>query len=356
MKTTDVLVESSPATEAAPEYLAPEQMTAEQRNNWLLKGDIPLAGESQEASPTSDEEAEESAAGVTPGETAPASQPAKSQEQKPAKPAAPRKPKTAEDRKAELNREIQSLLARKNQLTQEVETGVTRTPPTAAQPAAVQPKPAAAATQPADADARPDPRQKADGSRWKDWNEYESAKDQWLIREGVRQADRANQQRAQQAQQQQLAQTWRERCDEAASDPEMPEFQKVAFNAQLPINPATHQFIVRSPIGPKILFHLGQNPTVAAELAKCDPLTTASILGVLAYELGNRSTAAPGAKAGKPAAGAVPKTKQSRTPDPAVDLGARNSAPADEEEAAVRNDDVRGFMEIQLRKDLAHRK
>jgi hypothetical protein len=358
MPQNDVTAESSTATQEIPQYVEPSSMTADQRNAWLLKGEIPLAGETTEDSPPSAEETDTAKADGKTVEPAPASQPA-TQEPKPNKQTAPRKAKTAEDRKTELNQEIQELLTKRNQLHKEVETGVTRTsPPVAAPPVAAQPQPVVAQPQPAAQDPKPTPAKKSDGTKWKDWAEYETAKDEWLIREGQRRATSEQHTRQIQAHAAQIGQSWKQRCDTAIADTEMTDFQKVAFNPKLPVSPTMHGFIVTSEVGPKILYHLGQNPQLALQIAESDPFSAARALSRLESEFGGKPAATPGGKApaSSSAHSAPAPKKPSRTPEPGPDLGARNSAPADEEEAAVRNDDVRQFMDIQLRKDLAIRK
>ena len=347
--TEDVTLESSPSTEAAPEYLSPEQMNPEQRTNWLLKGEIPLAGVTTENPPASGEEADAAAAdGFKPEasseKTPPASQPGK----KPESQAKPRKQKDHNDRIRELLAENAALKAAKP-----AEDGVTRTSPPA-QPAAATP-PAQPQAQPAavSEDVEPKIERKADGTRWKDWNEFNDAHKQWNKRETSRLIQAAFVERENQKAEQQIVDNWKERCNEAAK--EFPDFKEVAFKpGGINVNQTTKAFLYTSPHGPKILYQLQKNPTVAAQLAQADPLLTARVLVTLENSLGGVATSAPASQAtpAQPAAARTPKTKPTTTPEPPMDLGARNSAPADEEEAAVRNDDVRKFMEIDLRKRL----
>jgi len=351
----DVQTDSSAVSEAAPEYKSPEQMTSSERENWLLKGEIPLAGASPaETTRTSDEETEVAdASGVKP---APASQPDQQKQQPPQRPAKGAKQETpAQKRIRELLAENERLRAAQPP----AESSVTRTAasPTA-QPVTEQPKPAdkPAAAAPVAEDPKPVRAHKPDGSQWKDWNEYEAAKDSWLIREGARQATKTigehkQAETAAQAEQQLKAQ-WADRCLQAEKDPDMPDFKTVAFQqGGVNVNQTTKAFLFTSEMGPKILYTLQKNPQVAAQLAQADPLTTARVLVTLENSLANPPKA--GAASARPAAASTPR-KPSQTPAPVVDIAGRNSAPANEEEAAVRNDDFRKFYELDTRKTIGN--
>jgi len=347
----DVQIESS-AIESGeiPEYKTPEQMTSAERDNWLLKGEIPLAGASPaESSRPSDEDAESAATpaggvGDEPAaaKPAPVSQPVKKQEQQ-AK-------RTKQETPAQ--KRIRELLA-ENERLRGAQPAVAQPAQPSAQPAATPPaaKPAAAE------DPKPVRASKPDGSKWKDWNEYEEAKDAWLIREGARQAEARRVEKdaatTQQQAEQQLKASWAERCVTAEKDPDMPDFKTVAFQQGLMINPTTKAFLYTSEQGPKILYTLQRNPQIAQQLAGADPLTTARVLVTLENALANGKGKPAGAAAAAPAQPGASRTKPTKTPDPAVDIAGRNSAPADELEAAVRNDDFRKFYELDTRRATA---
>jgi hypothetical protein len=342
--TPDVPVESSPTTDAAPEYLSPEQMNQEQRTQWLLKGEVPLAGVTTEKSPTSDEGTD---AAATEGETPlasseappPAPQPGKKQEQ-----AKPRKPQSANDRIRELLAENERLRAA---------AAPPPAPKPAEKPAAAPAKPAVAPQSAATEDPEPMVERKPDGTRWKDWNEFKAAHAQWVNRQLDQRVHAALEQREAQKAGQQVIDTWNQRCSETAKDPNYADFRQVAFKPDgISINQTTKAFLFTSPEGPKILYQLQKNPAIAQQLAQSDPLTTARVLVTLENSLTGipaaGKTAAPGGQ--QPAARTAPKTKPTMTPNPPEDLGARNSAPADEQEAAIRNDDFRAFYNAEVRK------
>ena len=116
------------------------------------------------------------------------------------------------------------------------------------------------------------------------------------------------------------------------------DYAKIAFNKDLPINKATDGFILDSQHGAELLYHLGQNPQLAAEVAKLDPIATIRLLTRLEMALSGDSPA--------------PQPKTTRTPPPPTDLGARNTPPKNEAEAAAARGDYATYKRLMNQQDI----
>jgi len=90
------------------------------------------------------------------------------------------------------------------------------------------------------------------------------------------------------------------------------DFERVAYNGDLPVTEAMRDVILTSQVGPEILYHLGKNPRDAARIAELDPLNQARELGKIEAKL----TDAP-----------VPVKKVSSAPEPINPVGSRASTP-----------------------------
>lgn len=323
-------------------------MSHSQRENWLLNGSIPekhdvKANSSAPANGTSRPRSSDQS--VKP---APESQPVKQQEQP------KRAPNNAELRVKELAHErteerkrLDAAQARikelESQLNKPVESGVTQASP-AARLAPIE-SGVTSASPTTQSDDEPIPDKKPDGGAWKDWKEYQAAHNQWLIRESHRYGERQAQERAAQQSQQQLWTNWNERLRKTAE--KHPDYVQVAPKA--PVNEALIGYLFRSASGPEILYELGSmDPQQMTDFRNLDDY--GKFQRVVEMELERRPS-----KVRNPEP-AVPQRKQSNTPPPSADIGARNSAPSDEGMAAVVNDDFRAFYNHETRKDIASRR
>lgn len=322
----------------SPELMEPEEMSHSERNNWLLHGAIP---EKHDVTPKSSAAANGSQS-VKP---APDSQPVKKQEQP------KRAPNNAELRVRELaherTEERKRLEARIKELEAQLkpaENGVTQASP-AAQPRPIengvrQDSPAVQSDDP-----RPIPDKKPDGSPWKSYMEYNDADHEWWGREYDRRREQRLQQQAAQQSQQQLMSNWNERLRKTAE--KHPDYVQIAPRA--PVNEALLGYLFRSASGPEILYELGSmDPQQMKEFQGLDDY--GKFQRVVEMELERRPSKT---RASDPA---VPQVKQTRTPPPSADIGARNSAPSDEGMAAVQSDDFRAFYNHEVRKDIASRR
>tara|TARA_R110000823_G_scaffold225669_3_gene353426 strand:- start:784 stop:1605 length:822 start_codon:yes stop_codon:yes gene_type:complete len=90
------------------------------------------------------------------------------------------------------------------------------------------------------------------------------------------------QQRTQKAQEAQ-ATTWQQRADAAKA--ELPDFEKVMATSTAPMSHAMAEAIKGSDIGPKVAYHLAQNPEIADRLSRLEPMAAAREIGRLEASL-----------------------------------------------------------------------
>jgi hypothetical protein len=130
----------------------------------------------------------------------------------------------------------------------------------------------------------PDPKDpEPDAAKFGDYVEWQKAWNRWDRRQETRQekaqAAAAEQHNAVKAK----AESWQSRVSEAAA--ELADFAEVAQNPDLPVSQVMAEAITDSEIGPKILYHLGQNPEDAARIAKLSPVAQVREIGKIEAKL-----------------------------------------------------------------------
>ena len=98
------------------------------------------------------------------------------------------------------------------------------------------------------------------------------------------------QQRTQQAQDAQ-ATTWQQRAEAAKT--ELPDFEQVMSASTAPMSAAMAQSIKDSDIGPKVAYHLAQNPDIATRLSRLEPMAAAREIGRLEASLSVKAEPTP---------------------------------------------------------------
>ena len=98
------------------------------------------------------------------------------------------------------------------------------------------------------------------------------------------------QQRTRQAQEAQ-ATTWQQRAEAAKA--ELPDFEQVMASSTAPMSQAMAEAIKGSDIGPKVAYHLAQNPDIATRLSRLDPMAAAREIGRLEASLSVKTEPTP---------------------------------------------------------------
>jgi hypothetical protein len=262
------------------------------------------------------------------------------------------KPKTGEDRKAELHAEIQELLRQRAELQGKTGTpGAKAEPPLAVTlPAAVTP-PAKAAdpAKPAEAAKPGEAPTEPELDDFATYAEYQKADRKWVkdtIAFEARQAiASSNTERAAADAKAAASKVWQDKV--AAAKEEHPaDYAEVAFSKETPITPAMDGFILDSEHGARILYELGKDASAEGKrIAALPPY--AAVRALIAIEAGLATAAAK----------TIPvKRTTTAAPAPATDLSSRNAEPADAIMAALARGDVGEYTRLSNARDLKARR
>lgn len=118
-----------------------------------------------------------------------------------------------------------------------------------------------------------------------------------------------------QRQDQAKASTWQQRAE--AVKAELPDFDQVMRTSSAPMTQAMAEAIRESEFGPKVAYHLAQNPEVAARLAQLSPLAAAREIGKLEASLSTTAANPP------------PVKKITSAPTPPTPVGSGRSTTGD---------------------------
>jgi len=130
--------------------------------------------------------------------------------------------------------------------------------------------------------------------------DYEAAKDQWLQDEAIRKFQETNARTERERAQQQAVETvnreFARRCEAVMKD--MPDFQEVALNPDLPIKQGSvaDVFILSRPAGPKVLYYLGQNPDVLDQINGMNQIDAAYALSEIEMKVSGARSASSSAR------------------------------------------------------------
>ena len=184
--------------------------------------------------------------------------------------------------------------------------------------------------------------------KFKTYGDYEDARDEWNRQELLRvfEEKQTKTQQTQQAAEAEkvIAQKFTEKV--AGARTKYADFDAVALNPELPIRKGSvaDQFIIESPNGPDVLYHLGQNPDVLDHILTLNPIAQARELFKI-----EQTFAAP---APKPAAPKPPARTITQAPPPPRQVTGKGPSP-DPVEQAVKDGDQAAFTRAENEKALA---
>ena len=115
-------------------------------------------------------------------------------------------------------------------------------------------------TQTFDTDAEPQPSQFADAF------EYAKALSEWSAENAVKQMKRSEAEAKIAAERATVIEAWQKRQEEAKA--EIPDYEDVISSSELTVSDQVRDAIIESDVGPRILYHLAENPEVAEALSK----------------------------------------------------------------------------------------
>lgn len=128
-----------------------------------------------------------------------------------------------------------------------------------------------------------EPEQKPTADQFDDYDQYIEALTDWKVRKQAETWQEQQQREREQQTQAQRQAEFQKRAAEFAK--EAPDFWDVAGNPNVPITQSVVDAAMDSDIGPKVLYHLGQNPDEAARVSQMNPTAAAREIGRLEAQL-----------------------------------------------------------------------
>ena len=104
--------------------------------------------------------------------------------------------------------------------------------------------------------------------KFDNFDEYVTAKAEYIASQTLSKHEQRQQQERAQAAQQQTVEAWNKRV--AAAD--IPDFHDVVASSDVPMSQVMQQAIMESEIGPKLAYHLATNPEEAEKIARMTPI------------------------------------------------------------------------------------
>ena len=264
----------------------------------------------------------------------------------------------ADTRKEELNKEIRDLIAKRDQIKQGLEgPPVKKDVKPSAEPSTAQPEESKRPTKPKAED-------------FKDWAQYETAKDKYDEDLADYKAGQKIQEYEQRQRQSAATQAMQVRLDEAKSrygdeaEPKILDTAKTVFEDKA-VAPAIKTAIGRSQVMVDALYVMGSDPNELAsfvDLSIKDPLEAlrkwytveALVTAELAKTAKADKTETNGNTPQRDEDGKfLPARIPKKAPAPPTELGGNASPPGDERDRAAANGNVRAFFEAGNRKDMA---
>jgi len=188
------------------------------------------------------------------------------------------------------------------------------------------------------------------------WEQYEAARDKYLAdllvyaralalqdfraEQETRETKRAEQARVDQINQE-LTKSWVDRVKAVHA-----KYADAAdvMTDQVPVNNAADGYILKSPVGAELFYHLAKNPAEAQRIFALDAFDTVEALIELKGKLGGSSKTI------------APSKKVTSAPPTETVLDGRATAPADPRGAAIAAGDFARFAELENARELASRK
>jgi hypothetical protein len=323
--------------------------SAEELAEWQLKGTIPSK---------KDKSGKTDASAASNADTAAAAAAATTQKSQP--------PAKSERRWKELSERLGNL-QRENEELKRQASGSGKSETQTSQPAP-------------DGKPKADPKPKIDDvdpktgkAKYANYAEYEDAKEKWLRddikRELAESTAKSDQERTQKATETAADTAWNQRMEAVQkAHPDFVDTAKAALGLKdelgrelifFPKKSAIDQYLQRAENGEHVLYHILKTPQdykhIFARDAKGMPLLTAveqvAELAILSHTLKAEAGAAGDGKHSS-----APRKSSSALPPPPTELGARNTTPADEADAALARGDTAGYMKAMNNREIKARR
>ncbi len=137
----------------------------------------------------------------------------------------------------------------------------------------------------AEEDSKPQP------SQFSDAFEYAEALSDWSARNALKERDRVDAERRAAEQRSQFERGWAERV--AAAKAEMPDFDDMVNSSDVKVSDPVRDAIMESEVGPKILYHLAENPDLGKKLGEMSVIAALRHIGKLEAQFEKTETRKP---------------------------------------------------------------
>lgn len=148
-------------------------------------------------------------------------------------------------------------------------------------------------------------------SQFNDAFEYAEALAEWSAEQAILNREKAEADRKAQEERQKLAESWKQR--EAAIKADLPDYDEmIASAADVQVNDVIRDAIIESDVGPRILYHLAENPELVDALNSSSPIKALREIGKLEAKFEAKATT----KEAKTEAEQKPQVARSKAPAP----------------------------------------
>jgi hypothetical protein len=146
---------------------------------------------------------------------------------------------------------------------------------------------------------------KPQAGQFNDAFEYAEALAEWSAEKALKDRDIAESQRKAEEERNKVLKSWNEKVDKAKK--EMPDFNDIVSSSTVLVSDAIRDAILESDVGPRILYHLAENPEIAEKLNAGSMISALRQIGKLEAQFEKKET---------PVSEAKPSVARSKAPAP----------------------------------------
>jgi len=135
--------------------------------------------------------------------------------------------------------------------------------------------------------------------------EYAEALSEWSAEQALLNRDKQEAERKANDERQKMLNDWQKRLDAAKSD--LPDYEDMVASSDVQVSDAVRDAILESDVGPRILYHLAENPEIAEKLNAGSMISALRQIGKLEAQFEKKET---------PVSEAKPSVARSKAPAP----------------------------------------
>lgn len=135
--------------------------------------------------------------------------------------------------------------------------------------------------------------------------EYAEALSEWSAEQALLNRDKQEAERRANDERQKMLNDWQKRLDAAKSD--LPDYEDMVASSDVQVSDAVRDAILESDVGPRILYHLAENPEIAEKLNAGSMISALRQIGKLEAQFEKKET---------PVSEAKPSVARSKAPAP----------------------------------------